>query len=217
MVHRLREPFSGLSHLVGALLSVAGLSLLVTYAALEASAWHVVSFSIYGSSMIMLYTSSALYHLLPISDRAKRKLRVLDHIMIFMLIAGTYTPICLVPLRGVWGWSLFGAVWGTALAGILMRVFWMDAPRWLYTSIYVAMGWMALAAIYPIIKGIPLGGLIWLAAGGLFYSVGAVIYGLKRPDPLPGKFGFHEIWHLFVLAGSFCHFWMMFKYILYLS
>ena len=217
MVHRLREPFSGFSHLVGAILSVAGLSLLVTLAAQKATTWHIVSFSIYGSSMIMLYSSSAMYHLLPFSDNTRRKLRVLDHIMIFMLIAGTYTPICLVPLRGAWGWSLFGAVWAAAMAGIFIKLFWMDAPRWLYTSIYVAMGWMCLAAIYPIIKGIPWGGLAWLVAGGVFYSVGAVVYGKKRPDPLPGKFGFHEIWHLFVLAGSFCHFMMMFKYIMYLG
>ena len=199
MVHRFKEPFSGLSHLVGALLSVAGLSLLVTYAALEASTWHVVSFSIYGSSMIMLYTSSALYHLLPISERARRKMRVLDHIMIFMLIAGTYTPICLVPLRGAWGWSLFGAVWGAALAGIFIKLFWMNAPRWLYTSIYVAMGWMCLAAIYPIIQGIPVGGLAWLVAGGFFYSVGAVVYGLKRPDPIPANSDF--------MKSGICLYW----------
>ena len=217
MTSHLKDPVSGLTHLLGALLSSAGLALLVTVAAYKASTWHVVSFSIYGSSMILLYTSSALYHLLPLSDKGTRAFRTLDHIMIYMLIAGTYTPICLVPLRGAWGWSIFGVVWGLAVGGIFFKLFWLEAPRWISTGIYLLMGWTCMAAIYPMFLNIPMGGLFWLMMGGFFYTVGGVIYGLKRPDPVPGVFGFHEIFHLLVLAGSFCHFWMMLRYILYLS
>ncbi|MFZ5587668.1 MAG: PAQR family membrane homeostasis protein TrhA [Thermodesulfobacteriota bacterium] len=210
----LKEPFSAVSHLTGALLSAVGLALLVTLAALYASAWHVVGLSIYGSTMVLLYTSSGLYHALRLGERGTRVLRRLDHIMIYLLIAGTYTPLCLVPLRGAWGWSLIGSVWGVALMGVVLKVAWLEAPRWVSTLIYLVMGWAALAAIAPLVRAMPAGGLAWLGLGGLFYSAGAVIYALKRPDPWPGRFGFHEIWHLFVMAGSFCHFWLMLAYVL---
>ncbi len=156
-----------------------------------------------------------MYHLLPLSPKGISILRRIDHIMIFILIAGTYTPVCLVPLRGVWGWSLFGVIWGIAIAGIFLKIFWMNSPRWLYTLVYLTMGWLVIIAMYPLIRAIPLGGVIWLAAGGLCYSVGAVIYALKRPDVVPGIFGFHELWHILVMAGSFCHFWAMLRYVLY--
>jgi len=213
---KLKDPFSGISHLVGAFLSIAALSVLVTLAALQATAWHVVSFSIYGASMILLYTASALYHLLPLSPKGEKVLRILDHVMIFMLIAGTYTPVCLVPLRGGWGWSIFGVVWGLAFAGIFVSTFWIHAPRWVSTGIYLLMGWVCIVAIYPIIKSLTMEGLAWLVAGGLFYSGGAVVYALKKPNPKPGVFGFHEIWHLFVMAGSFCHFMVMLRSVLVL-
>lgn len=214
MVLRLKDPVNGLSHLVGAILSVAGLAVLVTLAAKHATAWHVVSFSIYGSSMILLYTASALYHMLPLSEKGTRIFRTIDHIMIYMLIAGTYTPFCLVAIRGGWGWSIFGVSWGLALIGVIFKLFWLEAPRWLSTAFYLGMGWLCVVAIYPIVQAIPLGGLLWLAGGGVCYSVGAVIYGLKKPDPWPGIMGFHEIFHFFVLGGSFCHFWLMLNYIL---
>lgn len=212
----IKDPFSGFSHLLGALLSIAGLSVLVTLAAFRATEWHVVSFSIYGASMTLLYFSSAFYHLLPLSEKGERLLKRIDHIMIYMLIAGTYTPFCLVPLRGGWGWSIFGVVWGLAFMGIFFKIFFINAPRWISTAIYLFMGWICIIAIYPMIKTIPAGGMLWLAAGGLFYSVGAVIYALKKPDPWPNVFGFHDIWHLFVMAGSFCHFMTMLKYIMYI-
>ncbi|MFH1138287.1 MAG: hemolysin III family protein [Pseudomonadota bacterium] len=217
MTSNLKDPVSGLTHLLGALLSSAGLALLVTLAAFQATTWHVVSFSVYGSSMILLYATSALYHLLPLSAKGTRMFRTLDHIMIYLFIAGTYTPICLAPLRGAWGWSILGVVWGLAVGGLFFKLFWLEAPRWISTGIYLLMGWTCLAAIYPLVLKIPSGGLFWLVLGGLFYTVGGVIYGLKRPDPVPGVFGFHEIFHLLVMAGSFCHFWMMLRYILYLS
>ena len=210
---KLKDPVSGLTHFAGALLSVAALVLLVCFSALHATAWHVVSFSIFGASLILLYTASSLYHLLPLSEKATMIFRKIDHMMIFVLIAGTYTPLCLVPLRGAWGWSLFGTVWGLAFAGIAMKVFWLYAPRWLYTSIYLGMGWIVVIAIMPLIKTMPANGVLWLAAGGASYSIGAVIYAIKKPN-ITKAFGFHEIFHIFVILGSISHFWMMFRYVL---
>jgi len=211
-----REPVNSISHLAGALASVAGLTLLVIVAALRAGVWHIVSFSIFGAALIMMYTSSGLYHGLHLSPKGLLRMRRLDHIMIFILIAGTYTPICLVPLRGVLGFSLFGIVWGIALAGIILKLFFMNTPRWVSTSIYLVMGWLCIIAIYPLSMVLSTGGMAWLGAGGFFYSLGAVIYGVKRPDPWPEIFGFHEIWHFFVMAGSFCHFWVVFHYLPYM-
>lgn len=213
---RLKDPVSGLTHLAAALLSVAALVLLVYYAVRVGTAWHVVAFAIFGASLILLYTASSLYHLLPLSERGTRILRRLDHIMIFLLIAGTYTPVCLVPLRGGWGWSLLVTVWTLALAGVFLKLFWLQAPRWLSTGIYLFMGWLIVIAIWPLVQNMPLGALVWMGIGGLFYTVGAVIYGLKRPNIIPGVFGFHEIFHIFVMAGSFSHFWMMLHYILHI-
>ncbi|MCD8492261.1 MAG: hemolysin III family protein [Geovibrio sp.] len=190
------------------------LSVLVVLASMNATAWHIVSFSIYDLQCSVLYAASAAYHLIPLNEKGTRILKKLDHVMIFMMIAGTYTPFCLVPLRGGWGWSIFGIVWGFAVVGIFFKLFYIHAPRFLSTSIYLAMGWISIVAIYPIVKNVPAGGVVWLAAGGLLYSVGAVIYALKKPNPWPGVFGFHEIWHIFVLAGSFCHFMVMLLYIL---
>jgi hemolysin III len=211
---KLREPVSGLTHFAGFLLSIAALVLLTTYSVMEGTTLHIVSFAIFGTSLVLLYGASSLYHLLPLAPHGISVLRRIDHIMIFVLIAGTYTPVCLVPLRGTLGWSLFGIVWGIAIGGIFLALFWINAPRWISTLIYLLMGWLIVIAIYPLAQAIPMGGMIWFASGGLCYSVGAIIYALKRPDPLPGVFGFHEIWHLFVMGGSFCHFWAMLHYIL---
>ena len=153
----IKEPVNGFTHLAGALFSVAGLTLLVTLSAINATPWHVVSFSIYGSSMILLYTASSLYHLLPLSEKVTRIFRTIDHAMIYVLIAGTYTPCCLVALRGGWGWSLFGVVWGLAVLGIAFKVFWLEAPRWISTSFYVGMGWVVIVVIYPLVQRMPLG------------------------------------------------------------
>lgn len=213
---RIKDPVSGFSHLAGAVLSVVALSVLVALAAMNGTAWHVVAFSVYGGAMILLYAASAAYHLIPLDEKGTRTLKKIDHVMIFMMIAGTYTPFCLIPLRGGWGWTIFGIIWGFAIIGIFFKIFYINAPRFLSTGIYLAMGWTSIVAIYPIVKNVPSGGVVWLAAGGLFYTVGAVVYAIKRPDPWPNVFGFHEIWHIFVLAGSFCHFMVMLLYLLYL-
>lgn len=205
-IWKLREPVSGLTHGVGALLSLAGLVYLVYWAAVQGTVWHLVSFVIFGVSLILLYTASALYHLLPLSPRGVEILRRVDHMMIYVLIAGTYTPFCLVPLRGPWGWSLLVTVWGLAVLGMVTKIFWLHAPRWLSTAFYLGMGWLVLVAAVPLARQAPASALAWMAAGGLFYSVGAVVYALKRPNPIPRWFGFHELWHLFVLAGSASHY-----------
>ncbi len=211
---KVKDPISGLTHCIGACLAVAGLVLLVCKASFVGTPWHIVSFSIFGAGMILLYTASTLYHWLPLSEKDTLILRKIDHMMIFVLIAATYTPVCLAPLRGPWGWSIFGTIWGLAVAGIFTKLFWMKAPRWLSTSIYIGMGWMALVGIWPLIQTLQPGALVWLVAGGLFYTAGAVIYALKKPDPWPPCIGFHEIFHIFVMMGSFSHFWMMYRYII---
>ncbi|MCG8616365.1 MAG: hemolysin III family protein, partial [Desulfobacterales bacterium] len=151
-----------------------------------------------------------------LSEKTLLLFRKIDHIMIFMVIAGSYTPLCLVPLRGPWGWSLFGTVWGIAVIGVFLKIFFMNAPRWISTLIYLSMGWLCVIAIYPLVKTLPAMALFWLAAGGVFYSVGAVVYALKKPDPFPDVFGFHEIWHCFVILGSASHFWLSFNYVMYM-
>jgi len=213
MTSRLRDPISGLTHCVAALLAVLATVFLILKSVSPAMPWHIVTFSIFGGGMILLFTASTLYHWLPLSERGIRVLRRIDHSMIFFYIAATYTPICLIPLRGPWGWSIFGVIWGLALAGVGLKVFWLHAPRWFSTGIYLAMGWLALVGIYPLVQNLEVGALSWLVAGGLIYSLGAVIYAIKWPDPFPRKFGFHEIFHLFVIGGSACHFALMYWYV----
>lgn len=212
-----KDPVSGLTHMIGAVLAVPGLAVLVYSAVMYATTWHIVSFSIFGASLILLYTASTIYHSLDVSKHVTEILRRIDHMMIYILIAGTYTPLCLVPLRGPWGWSIFGTILGIAVAGIIMKILWFNAPRWLYTLFYVGMGWLAVIALPPLVRSMPVGGIAWLLIGGVFYTIGAVIYALKRPNPIPGRFGFHEIFHLFVLAGSASHFWLMYRYILWIN
>ena len=218
---KIKDPVSGLTHLIGAIASIAGLVFLIIYAAKYGEgAIDVVSFTLFGSSLIFLYTFSALYHLLNVGEKATRILRKLDHIMIYILIAGSYTPIVLGPLIGGWGWSIFGVIWGLALFGLFLTIFWLKAPRWLTTGIYLSMGWIVIIAIYPMIKIFleknAFNSLFWLLLGGIFYTVGGAIYGLKKPKLKNKYFGFHEIFHIFVMLGSLCHFWFIIRYVLYI-
>ncbi len=214
---KFRDPVNGFTHLAGAVLSVLALIMLVYKAVEYSTVWQVVSFTIFGVSLILLYTASTLYHLLPLSEKGVQMLRRIDHMMIFVLIAGTYTPLCLVPLRGVWGWSLLASIWTFALAGIILKAVWLKAPRWFSTCLYLIMGWLVVIAFLPLMRSVPGPGLTWLVVGGWLYSIGAVIYALKRPQFAFKWFGFHEFFHLFVMAGSFSHFWLMYRYILYLN
>ncbi len=211
-----REPVNAISHMAGSLASIAALTLMVVFAAIKADAWHVVSFAVFGATLVFMYTASFLYHGLRLSEKTLEIFRRIDHIMIFVVIAGSYTPLCLVPLRGPWGWTLFGTIWAIALAGIVLKLFWMHLPRWISTFIYLGMGWLCVAAIYPLAQILGPAPLAWLALGGIFYSTGALVYSVKKPDPFPGIFGFHEIWHIFVLLGSASHFWLVFRHLMYM-
>lgn len=214
MLHRLREPVSCLTHFIGFLMGIPILIMLVLKAQAQGTPWHVASLCIFGISLLLLYGASSLYHAVTLPDQTIKVFRRIDHMMIFILIAGTYTPICLVPLRGVWGWTLFGLVWGFAVAGIILKAVWIQAPRWLSTAIYVIMGWLVLIAFFPLERAVPLGGIVLLIAGGVTYTIGALIYALKWPKFHFKFFGFHEIFHLFVLGGSCFHILFMFLYIL---
>lgn len=209
----LREPVNGLTHAVGGVLAVVGLGVLLSTAASSGRLDQLLAFGIFGLSLVALYAASALYHLLPLSPAGVARLRRLDHMSIFVLIAGTYTPFCLLALDGGWRWGLLALIWSLALCGVMLKVRWMDAPRWLSVALYLGMGWIAVIAASELLRAVPPGGIAWVLSGGLIYSVGALAYGLKRPNPVPGVFGFHEVWHIFVLAGSACHFWAVLRYI----
>lgn len=211
---KFKEPFNGLSHLAGSLAAIVVTVLLVRAAALRGGASAILPFLVYGLSMVLLFSASAWYHLLDVGPRAHVRLRRLDHISISILIAGTYTPICVVALGGRTGTALLWGVWGLAGAVILTDVFWLDAPRGLKAALYVLLGWVAVWAMVPLQRAIGWNGMAWMLAGGLAYSGGAVLYAIKRPNPWPGVIGFHEIWHLFVLAGSASFVVLMWRYVL---
>ena len=201
------ERFNSISHLVGAALALAALVVLVVFASLQGDPWKIVSFSIYGTTLFLLYTFSTLYHSL--HGRAKIIFQKLDHAAIYLLIAGSYTPFTLVTLRGAWGWSLFGIVWGLAIVGIVLDSLHRNGPRIYQMVIYLLMGWVVLVALYPLLQNLPTGGLILLVFGGLCYTGGMVFYALDVKMNHA-----HGIWHLFVLAGSVSHFLAIYLYVL---
>lgn len=193
------EIANGITHGLGAALSIAGLAVLVALAAVYGTVWHIVSFSIFGASLIILYTASTLYHSIQI-PQARPVLRIIDHASIFLLIAGTYTPFLLTALRGPLGWWLLGIVWGIALLGIVFKVFFIGRWEVISTLAYVGMGWLCMVAFKQMLAVVPPAGVAWLVAGGIVYTVGVIFYALQR---VPYS---HTIWHLFVLGGSVCHF-----------
>ncbi len=206
----LKDPVSALSHLLGVILAIIGTIILLQQ---SNHPMDRLGLAIFGGSLICLYSASTLYHALDVSAETNLILRKIDHAMIYVLIAGTYTPVCLIALTGAWGTALLIAIWIIAAAGIGLTLLWFDAPRWLTTSIYVLMGWMVVIATVPIQQTLGTTGLLWLIAGGILYTIGAVIYGAKRPNITFAMFGFHEIFHVFVLGGSFCHYILMLKYL----
>lgn len=193
------EIANSVTHGIGAGLSVAGLTLLVVLAAIYGDVWRVVSFSIYGSSLVVLYLASTLYHSFQ-NPRIKRVLRILDHASIYLLIAGSYTPFLLVSMRGVWGWTMFGVVWGLALIGVVFKVFFIGQYEVLATAAYVLMGWLCVIAFKEMLVKVPPGGITFLIIGGVVYTAGVIFYAWEK---LPYN---HAIWHLFVMGGSICHF-----------
>lgn len=208
----LREPVNSITHMAG-----AGLALVVTLVLLlvaRGDALTYLALAVFGLSSVVLFTASTLLHSVRAGPVGEIWLRRFDHAAIFVLIAGTYTPVLLIALRQTsptLTWWLLAVVWLIALAGVVFKLYWITAPRWLSTGLYLAMGWLVVLAIVPVARALGLGGMIWLGIGGLFYTVGAIIYGSKRPNPFPGVFGFHEIWHLFVLAGWAAHVVMVFR------
>ncbi len=203
----LEEIVNSITHGIGFFLSVAGITVLIVLGSIRGDAWRVVSFSVYGVTLIVLYAASTLYHSL-YATRARDALRVIDHSAIYLLIAGSYTPFALVSLRGLWGWSIFGVTWGLALAGIAVKIFFMKKSLVISTAIYLAMGWLSIIAIRPIIESLPAKGLAWLLAGGACYTIGAIFHFLKKTPFM------HAIWHIFVMAGSICHYFAVLFYVL---
>ncbi|MBI6897736.1 hemolysin III family protein [Pseudomonas putida] len=200
------ERFNAWTHLVGAVLACIGAVWLIVVAGLQGDPWKIVSFSIYGFTLLLLYSISTLYH--STRGRAKRIMRKLDHLSIYLLIAGSYTPFCLVSLRGPWGWSLFGVVWGLALIGMLQEIKPRSEARILSIVIYALMGWIVLVAVKPLLHSLGGAGFAWLAAGGVFYTVGIIFFAFDS------RFRhWHGIWHLFVIAGSLMHFVAVFFYV----
>jgi hemolysin III len=201
------EKLNAWTHLVGAVLALGGAVVLIVVAALDGDVWKISSVSIYGVTLVLLYSFSALYH--SFRGRAKDILRKLDHLSIYLLIAGSYTPFCLVTLRGPWGWSLLGTVWALAILGSLQEMRPRNDARLLSLVIYIVMGWAVLAALVPLLKALGMAGFIWVAAGGVFYTVGIIFYALDTRLSHA-----HGIWHLFVMAGSAAHYVAILRYVL---
>lgn len=211
----IREPINGLTHLFGALLSFAGLLALVIKASTTTeSALTLMAVIMFGISMILLYAASATYHMVIAKDRVIAFFRRVDHSMIFVLIAGTYTPLCLISLNGTLGWTLFGVVNGIALLGIIYKLVWFHAPRWLSTLLYLGMGWIVIAVSPSLASAIGASGMTMLIIGGIFYTIGGFIYWLK-PKFLEFKYmGFHEVFHIFIMFGTLFHFFCIFGYVI---
>ena len=193
------ELYHSITHGIGVVLAIAGLAVLVLPALWQDDAWRVISFSVYGGSLTLLYLASTLYHSFR-DEQIKLFFRHFDHLSIFLLIAGTYTPVVLICLSGIWGWTLFGLIWAVAVGGMIYELLFLGRYRWITVTIYLGMGWLAVIAVKPMITMVPLGLLWWLLAGGLFYTGGVVFYVRKQMRY------HHVLWHIFVLFGSACHF-----------
>lgn len=206
--------FSAISHLIGTGLSIAALVILVVFSATQGKTWHVVSFSIFGASLILMYLSSTLYHWFPYPSTVRSVFRRIDHSMIYLLIAGTYTPVCLTILRGGWGWAIFGVIWALAIWGIIVKAAWLKIPRIISSLSYIFMGWLIIIAFFPLTKALPLDGIAWMLSGGIIYTIGVIFYTLDKKYPSKAWFNFHDLFHLFILGGSFGFFWFMLQYVL---
>lgn len=213
----LRDPASGFLHFIGAILSVAALVLLITRAAIDGTVWHVVSYTIFGCGMILLYSASTACHWFQSPDCPHQWLEKLDHVMIYVLIASTYTPVCLVVLRGPWGWSIFGVIWGLTIFGSILKLIKFSTPAWISSALYIAMGWIVVIAAVPMAKALPTMALVWLLIGGGCYTLGGIIFALRRPRLIKDVFSHHEIFHLLVMAGSFSFFWVMYDYVIFIN
>jgi hemolysin III len=211
MVEKLRDPVSGLTHLGAAIAAAFGLGLLLFVG--WGDTGRVISLLIYGYCLLQMFSASATYHMIPAQGKTLRILRKLDHAAIYLLIAGTYTPVCYNVFSGFWQWGMLAIIWAFAVVGVVVKLFVINAPRWVTAGVYLMMGWLSIIALQEMIRLLPTGALFWLGLGGLFFSLGAVIYMTKWMDFFPGKFGFHETWHIFVILGCLCHYILMLAYI----
>ena len=211
----IKDPGSAITHFIGMLMAIFAAIPLLLKAAREPSKIYIIAIAVYAASLILLYAASTTYHTFDLSERTNKILKKLDHCMIFVLIAGSYTPICLIVLHGRTGLMLLALVWSIAILGIIFKLCWVTCPKWVSSVLYIAMGWVCVLAFTQILNSLPAAAFNWLLAGGIIYTVGGIIYALKLPifNAHHKYFGSHEIFHLFVMAGSICHFIMMFEYV----
>lgn len=211
----IREPGSALTHFIAMILAVFAAVPLLVKSALHGGAYCFIAMCIFMASMILLYGASATYHSVNLSGNALQAFKKMDHMMIFILIAGSYTPVCMITLERGLGYLLLTVIWSIALIGMLFKLFWVNCPKWVSSVLYISMGWIAIFAVVPLYRAMPLSAFLWLLAGGLVYTVGGVIYALKFPifNARHKNFGTHEIFHLFVMGGSFCHFIFMYFFV----
>ncbi len=216
MFIKINDPVSSISHLVGAIASIPITIVLIVLSSMLGNPWYIVSFSIFGASLFALYTASTVYHLIPKKENFKNikyTARKVDHMMIYILIAGTYTPICLIALNGVWGYVIISIIWTCAIAGVIFKALVLNDNKFLRhisTYLYLLMGWLIIIAGYPLTQNMDTTSLVLLALGGIMYSIGAIIYALKKPNIPVDWLNFHDIFHFFVLLGSTCHIILMF-------
>lgn len=215
MTLKIREPGSAITHFIAMLLALFSAAPLLVRTSLRSGSTSLAAMSVFICSMILLYGASTLYHSINASGKIIRIFKKLDHMMIFILIAGTYTPVCLITLKGPVGFLLLAAVWGIALTGIIIKACWISCPKWFSSALYISMGWICLSVFGTLWKLLPHAAFFWLLAGGIIYTAGGIIYALKLPifNARHKFFGSHEIFHLFVMAGSLCHFIFMFVYL----
>ena len=216
MTKHIKDPGSAITHFIGMLMAIFAAVPLLIKAAHEPDSIYLISLTIYAASLILLYAASTTYHTFDLSEKANTILKKIDHMMIFVLIAGSYTPICLITLKGTTGIILLSLVWGIAIVGIILKAFWVFCPKWVSSVLYIGMGWTCVLAFTKILNSLSPAAFGWLLAGGIIYTVGGVIYALKLPlfNKKHKNFGSHEIFHLFVMGGSMCHFIVMYAFIL---
>ena len=214
-VNKLKDPGSAITHFIGMVMALLAATPLLLKAGRQSDYVHLISFTIFIVSMILLYAASTIYHSLDISPKVNKLLKKFDHLMIFILIAGSYTPICLIVVGGMLGLKLLILIWSFAILGIIIKMIWINCPKWFSSIIYIAMGWTCVLCFKQIMNNLSTTGFTWLLAGGIIYTIGGVIYALKLPlfDNKHKNFGLHEIFHLFVMGGSVCHFILMYQFV----
>lgn len=212
---KVKDPGSAITHFIGMMMAIFASTPLLIKAARQPDKIHMIALGIFIASMILLYAASTLYHTLDLSEKANKMLKKIDHMMIFVLIAGSYTPICLIALPQPLGMQLLTLVWGIAIVGIIVKLFWVTCPKWFSSVLYIGMGWTCVLAFTQILNSLPKAAFGWLLAGGIIYTIGGIIYALKLPifNSKHKYFGSHEIFHLFVMGGSICHFIVMYVFV----